>query len=83
MALVGVGDRVRAACLEVAVGLIEQDGRVVAAVFSRLSIVVGETRDDGEAMQDVAGYWDVDFYDFVSGSPGVVEGLAVSGTWTG
>ena len=34
-------------------------------------------------MQDVAGYWDVDFYDFVSGSPGVVEGLAVSGTWTG
>jgi Phage integrase, N-terminal SAM-like domain len=46
-----------------------------AGFFSRLSIVVGETRNNEEKMQDVAGYWDVEFYDFVSGSPGVVEGL--------
>ena len=26
-------------------------------------------------MRDGTGYWDVEFYDFVSGSPGAVEGL--------
>src|SRR5438046_2393009 len=56
-------------------GMPDYRGLVEFGVFSRLSIVVDETCDHGGHVLDGSGHWDVEFYDFVSGSPGVVEGL--------